>query len=118
MAKFAAESLQFLIHYYTLQLQSFYLAPFKSFLVAQWVKNLPASAGDTGSIPDPGRSPEERNGNPLQFSCLEIFMDRGVWWATVQGVKNSQTQRLNNNFGFPDGISDKESARQRKRQKK
>ena len=45
-------------------------------------------------------------------------MDRGVWWATVQGVKNSQTQRLNNNFGFPDGISDKESARQQKRQKK
>ena len=60
-------------------------------LVAQWVKNLPATAGDTGSILDPGRSPGERNGNPLQFSCLEILMDRGVWWATVQGVKESDS---------------------------
>ena len=30
------------------------------------VKNLPANAGDTGSIPGLGRCPEERNGNPLQ----------------------------------------------------
>ena len=31
-------------------------------------------------------------GNPLQYSCLENPMDRGVWWATVHGVGNSQTQ--------------------------
>ena len=36
------------------------------------VKNLPASTRDTGSIPSPGRSPGEGNGNPLQCSCLEI----------------------------------------------
>ena len=35
------------------------------------VKNLPASARDTGSIPGWGRSPEGGNGNPLQYSCLE-----------------------------------------------
>ena len=33
----------------------------------------------------------EGNGNPLQYSCLEYFMDRGAWWATFQGVKESNT---------------------------
>ena len=46
-------------------------------LVAQMVKNPPANAGDTGSIPGSGRSPGEGNGNPLQYSCLENSMDRG-----------------------------------------
>ena len=49
------------------------------------VKNLPANAGDTrdvGLIPGLGRSPRTGNGNPLQYSCLENSMDRGVWWAT------------------------------------
>ena len=44
------------------------------------------NAGDLGSIPELRRSPEEGNSNPLQFSCLENPMDRGVWWATVHGV--------------------------------
>ena len=35
-------------------------------------------AGDLGSIPGSGRSLGERNGNPLQCSCLENFMDRGI----------------------------------------
>ena len=39
-----------------------------------------------------GRSPGEGNGNPLQYSCLEISMDRGDWWATVNGVQKSQTE--------------------------
>ena len=43
-------------------------------------------AGDVGSIPGLGRSLGERSGNPLQDSCLENFMDRGAWWATVHGV--------------------------------
>ena len=43
------------------------------------VKNSPANAGDVGSIPGLGRSPGEGNGNPLQCSCLENSMDRGVW---------------------------------------
>ena len=50
------------------------------------VKNLPANAGDTGSIPGLGRSSGEGNGNPLQYSCLRNPMDRGVWWAIVHGV--------------------------------
>ena len=37
------------------------------------------NAGDPGSIPGSGRSPEEGNGNPLQYYCLENPMDRGAW---------------------------------------
>ena len=51
-------------------------------MLAQTVKNLPTNAGDLGSIPGLERSPGEGNGNPLQYSCLENFMDRGAWWAT------------------------------------
>ena len=47
------------------------------------------SAGDLGSIPESGRSPEEGNGNPLQYSCLENSMDGGLWWFTVHRVAQS-----------------------------
>ena len=60
------------------------------------VKNLPASAGnvrDVGLIPGWGRSPGGRNGTPLQYSCLEVSMDRGAWWATVHGAAKIQTRR-------------------------
>ena len=50
------------------------------------VKNLPASAGNTGSIPGSGRSPGGENGNLLQYSCLENSRDRGGWRATDDGV--------------------------------
>jgi len=43
------------------------------------VKNLPAKAGDVGSIPEVERSSGEGNGNPLQYSCLENPMDIGAW---------------------------------------
>ena len=46
---------------------------------------------DLGSIPGLGRSPEERNGYPLQYSGLENSMDRGAWQAIVHGVAKSQT---------------------------
>ena len=52
------------------------------------------NTGDMGLIPSLGRSPGEENGNPLQDSCLENPMNRGVWWAIVHGVAKSQT-RLN-----------------------
>ena len=42
------------------------------------VKNLPANAGDLGSIPGLGRSPGEGNGYTLQYSCLGDTMDRGA----------------------------------------
>ena len=59
------------------------------------VKNLPATAGntgDTGSIHGSGRSPGGGNGDPLQDSCLGNPMDRGAWWATVHGVAKTCTQ--------------------------
>ena len=55
------------------------------------VKNPPVSAGDAGSLPDPGRSPGGGNGNPFHYSCLENPTDRGAWWATVHGVTKNPT---------------------------
>ena len=46
--------------------------------------------GDSGSIPELGRSPGEGNCNPLQYSCLENPLDRGGWWATFHRVRKSQ----------------------------
>ena len=77
-----------------------------SLLMAAWgfpggsvVKNPPANAGDTSSIPRSGRSPGGGNGNPLQYSCLENSMDRGAWQATVHGVAKEldMTLQLNSN---------------------
>ena len=58
------------------------------------VKNPSADLGDprdTGSNPALGRSPGGRNGNLLQYFCLENSKDRGAWQATVHGVAKSQT---------------------------
>ena len=56
------------------------------------VKNLPANArdaGDLGLIPGSGRSPGGGNGNPLQYSCRENFMDRGAG-----GLQSIRLQRV------------------------
>ena len=53
------------------------------------VKNLPANAGDKGSVLGLGRFPGGGNGNPLQYSCLENSMDRGARKAIVHGVSKS-----------------------------
>ena len=60
-------------------------------------KNLPAYAGDISQIPGLGRFPGERNGNPLQYSCLGKPMDRGAWQAIVHKVAKelAMTQQLN-----------------------
>ena len=50
------------------------------------VKNLPTNAGDVVLIPGLGISSGEGNGNPLQSSCLESSMDRGIWQAAVYGI--------------------------------
>ena len=63
-----------------------FIAHSKGFPGGAVVKNPRASAGDTCSVPESGRSPGEGNGNPLQYSCLGNPMDRGTWWATVHGV--------------------------------
>ena len=69
-------------------------AHFSVFESLMAVQNLPAHAGDAGSIPRSGRSPEEGNGNPLQYCCLRNLMDRGAWQATIHGFT---TKHLNNN---------------------
>ena len=53
-------------------------------------KESACNAGDLGSIPGSGRSPGERNGNPLQYSYLENPMDRGAWQTTVHRVAKSR----------------------------
>ena len=68
--------------------------------MAQVIKNLPANAGDLGLIPGSGRSPRERNGNPLQYSCLGNPMDRRTWHVQSmgsQGVRHDWEQHNNNN---------------------
>ena len=57
------------------------------------VKSPPANAGDLsdeGLIPGLGKTPRERLGNPLQYSCLENPMDRGSWQTTVHRFTQSQ----------------------------
>ena len=54
-------------------------------------KNMPDEARDAGSIYGSGSSAEGGNGNPLQYSCLENFMDKRSWRATVHEVAASQT---------------------------
>ena len=64
-------------------------------------KSLPASAGDkrdVSLIPGLGGSPGEGYGNPLQYSCLENFMDRGAGKATVYGIAKNWTQLYNQHF--------------------
>ena len=58
-------------------------------------KESACNTGDPGSILGLGRSPEEGNGNPLQYSCLENSMDGGAWWVTLHGITKSWT-RLSN----------------------
>ena len=58
-------------------------------------KESACNAGDPGSIPGHGKSPGEGNGNSLQYSCLENYMDRGTWWTAIHGVTKSWT-RLSN----------------------
>ena len=54
--------------------------------------------------------PEEGNGNPLQYSCLEHSMDGGAWWATIQGVAQSWTRLRDFTFMFHFHALEKEMA--------
>ena len=60
--------------------------PFPSDLVGKESACNAGDIGDVDSVPGWGRSPEEGNGNPLQYSCLENPKERGAWQATVHGV--------------------------------
>ena len=62
--------------------------------VALVVKNLPTNAGNikfVGSVSRSGRSPEGGHGNPLQYSCLEVPLEKGAWWPTMHTAAKSQT---------------------------
>ena len=47
------------------------------------------NSGDLDSTTGLGRFPGERNGNPLQYSCLKNSMDKEAWWTTVHGVERA-----------------------------
>jgi len=51
-------------------------------------KESACNAGDPGSVPGSGRSPGEENGNPLQYSCLENSMDRGVRLQSMGSLRD------------------------------
>ena len=64
------------------------------------VKASAYNVGDPGSIPGLGRSPGERNGNPLQYSCLENPMDGEAQQATIHGVTKNRTQLSDFTFTY------------------
>ena len=53
------------------------------------VKHSPVNTGDVGSIPGSQKSPGEGNGNPLQYSCLEI-----PWTEEPGGLQSMGLQRV------------------------
>ena len=56
----------------------------------RWLR-IPCNAGDPGSIPALRKASGKGNDYQLQYSCLENYMDRGVWQETVCGVTKSWT---------------------------
>ena len=64
-------------------------------------KESACSAGDVGLTPGSGRSPRERNGNLLQYSCLERSTDRGAWLATVIGLQRVRYDFATHGLPFP-----------------
>ena len=61
---------------------------------------------DPGWIPGSGRSSRERNGNPLQYSRLENFMNKGDLWASPWGHKKLTTT-VTNTFTFTVHVKNK-----------
>ena len=93
--------LKYLLYFNQHEALSFICFPFSEVIliflsqVALVVKDPPANAGRHNRPqfnPWVGKIPGEGNGNPLQYSCLEIPMDRGAWRATVHSVTKSQTR--------------------------
>ena len=74
-------------------------------------KESACSVGNPGLIPGLGRSPEEGNGYPLQYSCLRESLDRGAWLPSM-GLQRVRHNWATNSFtsAFPGGTSCKEPA--------
>ena len=63
-------------------------------------KESACSVGDLSSVPELGRSPGERKGNPFQYSCLENSMDRGAWKIKVHGLQRVTHDWATTTFTF------------------
>ena len=85
------QSLEFSYSEYFKAIDSMAFIYKKGFLGGSVVKNLPANAGDMGSIPGLGRTPGEGSSNPLQYSCLGNSRDRGAWLLQSMGSQESRT---------------------------
>ena len=68
----------------------------KGFLGGSAVRNLPANAGDMGSIPGSGRAPGGGNGKPLQYSCL-----KKIPWTEELGRLQSWTRKESDTTEWP-----------------
>ena len=69
-------------------------------------KEYACNAGDFSSIPESGRSPGERNGDLLQYSCLEKSHGQGTWQVTARVVaKSHMTERLTVTHGPLQGVT-------------
>ena len=68
-----------------------------------WLKESACNEGDIGDvdlIPGSGSSPGGGNGNLLQYSCLRNLMDRGAWWAPVQGSERTEHTCMHNDIEY------------------
>ena len=76
------------------------LSPKERFELPRWLsgKGSACQARDMGQSPGSGGSPEEGNGNPLQYSCLGNAVDRGVWWVSVHGTPKIWHNWVTNTF--------------------
>ena len=91
--------LNFIMHLKSLlNMLSYFL--FGASLLPQMIKNLPTMPEAQVQSSGLGRFPGDGNGNPLQYSCLENLMDRGVWQTMVHEVAKSWTRLNNYHFHF------------------
>ena len=63
---------------------------YEGFPDSSYGKESACNAVDLGSVPGLGRSPGERNGNPLQYSCLENPLDKG----SLGRLQSMESQRV------------------------
>ena len=75
-----------------------------------WPSTVMTCSSPSSLCPSPAMEPEEGNGSPLQYSCLENPMDGGAWWAAVHVVAKSRTRLRDFTFTFHFHALEKEMA--------